>query len=266
MPNHITNEIAFGTDSASLAAFQRMLAEVRAEDGPLGSIDFNKLIPMPEELNIESGSRTEKGLRLYMAFVKESEALAYQGLVSPPEVHDAAVQAHLEKYTKLEQDDPETWTLGKRAAENILKHGAPTWYEWANKNWGTKWNAYRCQPLGPGAHTMRFLTAWSGVPKILEALSRKYPDQRITYRWADEDIGYNVGEMVFEKGQVVEQDIPPGGSREAYEMAAEISGASLEDYGLYLSKDGITYEYREETAAPPSEPPKKKPRTRGDAR
>lgn len=266
MPNNITNEITFGADSASLAAFHKMLAEVRAEDGPLGSIDFNKLIPMPEELNIEAGSRTDKGLRLYTAFVKESEALAYQGLFSPPEAHDAAVQAHLEKYTKLEQDDPETWALGKQAVENILKHGAPTWYEWAPKHWGTKWNAYRCQPLGPGAHTMRFLTAWDGVPKILEALSKRYPDRRITYRWADEDMGYHVGQMIFERGIMVEEDIPPAGSREAYEMAAEIREVSLEDYGLHLSKDGTTYEYREEPAAPPMEPPKKKPKTRGDAR
>lgn len=261
MPNEITNEITFGTDSASLSAFQKMLTEVRAEDGPLGSIDFNKLIPMPETLNIESGSRTDKGLRPYTAFVKESERL-----FSTPEARDAAVQAHLEKYTKLEQDDPETWALGEQAANNILNYGVPTWYEWATKHWGTKWNAYHCQSLSPGAHTMRFLTTWNGVPKILEALSQKYPAQRITYRWADEDMGRNVSAMVFEAGQVVEQDIPPGGSREAYEMAAEIKGVSLENHGLHLSKDGTTYEYREEDMEPPVELPKKKPKTRGEAR
>lgn len=23
-----------------------------------------------------------------------------------------------------------------------LKYGAPTWYEWTNKHWETKWNVY----------------------------------------------------------------------------------------------------------------------------
>lgn len=262
----ITNEITFGTDSASLAAFQKMLTEVRAEDGPFGSIDFNKLIPMPEALNIEAGARTSKGLRLYVAFVKDSRLLAYQGLFSSSNAHAAAVQAHLEKYTKLEQNDPEVWALGKQAAQNIIKFDAPTWYEWAEKNWGTHWNAYHCQPLDPGAHTMRFLTAWYTVPKVLEALSQKYPEQRVTYRWADEHIGYNVGEMAFENGREVGRDIPYEGSREAYEMAAEIRGVNLEDYGLYLSMDEMTYERREAPAAPPMEQPKKKTKRKGDAR
>ena len=57
---------------------------------------------------------------------------------------------------------------------------------------GTKWNAYSCVELGKDDDTLEFFTAWSSVPTILEALSRKYPDQTISYCWADEDIGSNV--------------------------------------------------------------------------
>lgn len=266
MPNHITNEITFGTDSAALAAFQKMLAEMQADDGFLGSIDFNKLIPMPESMNIEAGSRTDKGLKLYKAFLKESENIALQGLVSTPETHESAVQRHLEKFTAEKEADPEAWALGEQALRNIQKYGCATWYEWANHNWGTKWNAYDCRPLGPQSHTMRFSTAWNSVPQILVALSRKYPEQRIVYRWADEDIGHNVGEMTFEKGMVVDLDIPEGSSRAAYEMAADIKKVSLGDYSLHLSKDGTTYEYREDKMEPPMKHPQKKPKTRGDAR
>ncbi|NCB64199.1 MAG: hypothetical protein EOM52_11480 [Clostridia bacterium] len=251
MPNHITNEITFGTDSAALAAFQKMLTEMRADDGPLGSIDFNKLIPMPRSLNIESGSRTNAGLDMYIAFLKESRSVALQGLTFTPKAHEVAVQRHLAKFTAKKDADLEVWELSEQAFQNIQKYGCATWYEWAPQHWGTKWNAYDCCPLGPQSHTMRFLTAWNGVPKILEALSKKYPDQRITYRWADEDIGYNVGEMTFEKGKTVAQDIPAGGSREAYEMAADIKGSALENYGLHLSQDGTTYEYQEEATEQP---------------
>ena len=68
MPNHITNQITFGSDSASLAAFQKMLRDMRMEGQPLGSIDFNKLLPMPKELNMESGTQTERGLELVQGY------------------------------------------------------------------------------------------------------------------------------------------------------------------------------------------------------
>lgn len=48
MPNHITNQITFGTEPAALEAFQKMLRDVQMECQPLGSFDFNKLLPMPK--------------------------------------------------------------------------------------------------------------------------------------------------------------------------------------------------------------------------
>ena len=42
MPNNITNQITFGSDSTALAAFQQMAQDMRMEGQPLGSIDFNR--------------------------------------------------------------------------------------------------------------------------------------------------------------------------------------------------------------------------------
>ena len=97
---------------------------------------------------------------------------------------------------------------------------------------------------------MEFFTAWDSVPKIITLLSKKYPEQTITYRWADEDIGRNVGEMTLKGGEVIDINVPEGGSREAYEMAAEIMGADLSDYDLCLTADGRSYEYRDPDEAP----------------
>ena len=233
MPNHITNMISFGDQPEQVAAFHQMLRELRQEDGVYGSIDFNKLIPMPESLDIEAGSNTNDGLAAYRRFMSGDKAA--------------------ETFRK---ERPEAWALGKRAYENIQQYGAPTWYEWCNRNWGTKWNAYSCAEIDKNADTMEFMTAWSSVPGILEALSRKYPDQAVSYRWADEDIGSNVGEAVFQNGKMVDSNIPVPGSREAYELASDIMGIALEDLDLYLSADKSTYEYREE-------PPKERPHTKG---
>ena len=48
MPNIVTNFVTFGSDEKSRAAFRRMLDAVRKDGEPLGSITFEKLIPMPE--------------------------------------------------------------------------------------------------------------------------------------------------------------------------------------------------------------------------
>ena len=41
-----------------------MLHDMRMDGQPLGSIDFNKLLPMPKELDMEAGTRTDRGLKL----------------------------------------------------------------------------------------------------------------------------------------------------------------------------------------------------------
>ena len=157
MPNHITNLISFGDQPEQVAAFHQMLRDLRQKDGVYGSIDFNKLIPMPKALDIESGTRTTNGLDAYRRFITGDKAGA----------------------EAFQKEHPEEWALGKQAYENIQQYGSPTWYEWCNKNWGTKWNAYSCVELGKDDDTLEFFTAWSSVPTILEALSRKYPDQTI---------------------------------------------------------------------------------------
>ena len=127
-----------------------MLRDLRQKDGVYGSIDFNKLIPMPKALDIESGTKTTNGLDAYRRFITGDKAGA----------------------EAFQKEHPEEWALGKQAYENIQQYGSPTWYEWCNKNWGTKWNAYSCVELGKDDDTLEFFTAWSSVPTILEALSR----------------------------------------------------------------------------------------------
>ena len=219
MPNHVTNHLTFGPDADAIAAFQKMLKEVRDSGKSLGTFDFNKLIPMPPSLNIERSSLTDEGLKLYQAYAQE---LAQAGPVGENLVK--------RKWAVQRRNDPMAWALGEQAYQNVQKYGYPTWYEWANQNWGTKWNAYQCKPLSKSDDTMIFLTAWGAVPNIVATLSRKYPAQTITYRWADENIGYNVGEAVFRGGECVGLNVPEEGSPAAYEMTAEILGIDLSEF------------------------------------
>ena len=251
MPNHITNVIEF---DCSVERFKEIAKSLRSNpEEPLGQVDFNKLIPMPESLAIEAGSRGEAGYKAYKEFVVQSMPL------------DDASREHLEETFKARfKDDPETWELGKQYFQNIMQYGCPNWYDWCCEHWNTKWNAYDCARIEPSDKRLEFSTAWSSVPPIIEAISKKYPDVTMNYSWADEDIGYNVGRITIRNGEVLDENIPEGGTRAAYEMAADIRGDDLEDWGLTLSEDGSTYEWHDMDSF--SEPENDHPSRSGEAR
>ncbi len=247
MPNHITNILTIQADENKV---RNILERVKSEEDGLGSIDFNKLIPMPESLNIEAGSRSNRGLELYRSFLQDSAAIAYADVqnTEPSPQHSETLTALLKKYQELTKDDPELLQLGRKCYENIQNYGCTDWYDWSIKNWGTKWNAYGYKEFPSyqdGDSEIRFLTAWAAPHPILEKLSELYPDVTFSHQWADEDFGHNVGERDYLGGEIVSENIPTGGSAEAYELAADILGIELnsDESGYYLSADESGYFY-----------------------
>ena len=74
-------------------------------------------------------------------------------------------------------------------------------------------------------------------------MAKRYPNLSFEVKWADEDFGYNVGRKEFENGEEIFSHTPPGGSKEALELAAEVHGWDLAEEGyLYNEKTG-EYEY-----------------------
>ena len=217
MPNHVTNNLEF---NCSTERSLEILEFLRVDGEALGSIDFNKLIPMPESLNIEAGSRGSRGKQLYEAYLKEIEGVT--SVSKRDEIY--------RKTVSMCKDDPQMLELGKQYYENKRLYGATNWYDWSIEHWGTKWNAYDWQEARPEDGFVSFNTAWSPVPDLVKLLSEKFPDVRFRYSWADEDIGFNVGIMEFKKGRVVFQDTPEGGSSHAYEIACEIQGYDLDEF------------------------------------
>ena len=66
MPNYVKNILSFDGDPDQVS---RLFSAIKGENGLM---DFNKLIPMPPELEIESGSRTDAGFKEYMGFVADT--------------------------------------------------------------------------------------------------------------------------------------------------------------------------------------------------
>lgn len=228
MPNYVTNKLYF---DCSQTRFNEIAEYLRgSEEAPLGRVDFNVLIPKPASLDIESSTRGQRGFEAYQHYMQNLPGI-------DEEAREEFKKQCMSAFTLRDEDE---WNLGKQYYENLMDYGAKTWYEWSNMYWGTKWNAVDCQ-IAPEERELVFETAWSSVPKIISRISSAFPDVGIRYQYADEDLGHNVGEMLFSGGNIVwELDITDG-SREAYELSAMIQGIDLEDYG-YKLVNGI-YEY-----------------------
>ena len=204
MPNYIKNILSFDGDQDQVS---RLFSAIQGENGP---VDFNKLIPMPSELEIEAGSRTTAGFKKYMEFVTDNSFST--------EMEPAYLAAHPEI-------DREEWDLGKQAFHNLQNFGCPTWYEWRTQNWGTKWNASSAEVSDD---RLFFLTAWNAPKPVMEKLSGMFPTVSIHHIWADEDIGYNCGECTYQNGAVTQEHLPTG--QEAIELGCDLWNIEPEEF------------------------------------
>lgn len=238
MPNHVENIITLKGDEKKIS---EMLKAIQNDDYGLGTVDFNKIIPMPESLNIEAGSRTDRGLKLYKEFIseclfdcRETDILKISA--------DTLAESEKSYLSKQKEIDSAEWKLGKTAWNNIQKYGAPTWYEWRINNWGTKWGAYGYAKGTDYSKSedLQFQTAWSAPNPILRKLSEMYPDITFEHAWADEDIGQNCGRKIYCNGECIEKYYPES-QKDGIEFACRIWDYDPADLDLTLNKTENKY-------------------------
>lgn len=258
MPNNITNKVVLHGDEEQI---QKLLEYVKYDDEEIGSVDFNKIIPMPESLNMTSGSVEHDAINAYLSAVnpdnkgftqvKKFDKDEFERIVNKINSHYYITKCKtnleageiadvLDRYGEI-GDVMSLVKLGERYVDNLQKYGATTWYDFCISTWGSKWNSY--EPDDFYDNTLTFQTAWSRVMPIIQKLSEMFPDITMEYRWADEDIGSNVGEADFVAGECTREYIPDSQSKEAYELAFDIQGETAEDFGLQYFEESGTYEY-----------------------
>ncbi len=92
---------------------------------------------------------------------------------------------------------------------------------------------------------VRFFTDDNCPYEAINILSELFPSVKIRLQWADEDLGYNVGEITIKNGDVIDSKAPKGGSDEAYAMAMVITEDKfyITDFLYSIEEDEMDEEF-----------------------
>ena len=194
MPNYVINIIKIEGEQHTI---DELMLSVKSDES---DFDFEKIIPSPESMKIESSTNTDISLAIY-EFEKAGSDHKLVNYLSYPWAKAANVKNTLELCEYLKKNGRYQEELGKITYENIVQYGCKDWYEWNCKYWGTKWNS---SDSFSNENTISFQTAWSTPYPVIEELSKKYPTIIFTIDYADEDIGSNCGTYKFQNGLLLE--------------------------------------------------------------
>ena len=157
MPNYVYNTVTFRPEDVD-----KVKALVCNNDEPF---DFNKIIPMPESLNITSGSPTYDAMKYLAGKLDELTKYPDEG-----EEPDPSFFSEMDTLGyRSPQTLPELKVFAGIVKDNMEKYGCTDWYTWRNMHWNTKWNACDAYWVDNVCH---FDTAWSDPEPVFLELSR----------------------------------------------------------------------------------------------
>lgn len=238
MPNHVSQVVVFSGPKESIDKIKALLSDNEKERG---SLDFNKLIPMPESMKITSGSATDDAITIIKSKAPTllqyyiNQGYSYHGgvlrdsrgrtgnylvrdLVSklkevadnPDAITEAMVlnQTLSEVIAVAVKAKVESFVHGSTAIDNINRYGFKDWLGWSIANWGTKWNGYdgRIDQEEDDFLKISFSTAWSPPMPVYTKLAETFPEVSFTVKAIDE--GWNFAcILTAEEGDITEIDV-----------------------------------------------------------
>jgi len=108
--------------------------------------------------------------------------------------------------------------------EDAYAKGMVYWRDWNETNWGTKWNAF--ESFRKSDTSVYFCTAWAPPFPVIEALSEKFPDEKIVIRIAGETNRHFAAKYSYVSGVQYEseEDILHSGTPRKHRFAAKVRG------------------------------------------
>ena len=213
MPNWVRTRLTFNGKKNRVAEIKELVKTTGKDDEGrdyTNEFDFNKVIPMPEELDIASSSSGEWGMSYLILKAKSSILWTKDD------------RSFMERMEKQKEENPDRFNedieLGKKYLSNIAKYGHKDWYSFCSSSdgWNTKWNA--CEVEWTDENQVEFETAWSFCFNVVIQLSKKFPDVAIEFSFADEDCGSNDGCGTIKDGEEIDCEYPETGDNRAYEI------------------------------------------------
>ena len=176
------------------------------EGNPESVLELKKQLNTPftkshEQWDIETGSMQTK------EYTYSNPVFAFWNVIRPTNMEEYDKQP---KRSSLPTSDPNWW-----ADTNKVASTDDSWYNWNNRNWGTKWDVavsndekypdtevYDEEPNGDNLVLVyKFQTAWSPAFPVMEKLSAQYPDLLLTLNY-QEETGWG-GEAEFLRGELI---------------------------------------------------------------
>ena len=172
---------------------------VTGEDKTCLVFTFKGAVPMPDSLNICSGSTTDRAVAciLYEKGVYEHpsldtiDSMMKWGWLKDEIKGDTIEEKRESAYKHLMKDvDEKSLMEGKKAIINYEEYGCKDWYSWCIANWGTKWDAGNQEiNLAQGEDKKKFIdeivegeefliyfeTAWSPPMEWMQKASERFP-------------------------------------------------------------------------------------------
>lgn len=192
MPNHVVNVLQINGTPEQVQLVRETIRGDEDADGRNAPrlVDFEKIVPMPESLDIKDGIEA-------MAVRYETEGARHPS----DDLHERP---------GFDQ------VIYEQCLENVRLHGHATWHGWCRANWGTKWNAYTQVEREP--HIIEFQTAWNMPHKFMQMLAARFPEVEFVVKFADEDIGRNCGIATYRGGVLASLEDPDDPTAFAYEL------------------------------------------------
>ena len=216
-------------------------------------VDFNKVIPLNKDLEIEAGA-VEYQTRL--SYFPKEDILAFQRdfldiylgmLLTKRSTQNSFVKKAMQKLPlSLKNKIIEVYNISMTKKEvntyienifkgyfNVQRYGYPNWYVAKTNEWSTKWNASNTVLDG---NEIEFTTAWSTPMRVWEKLSLITP---ITVAFADmDDVGGSFGIIQFENGTPVHEfRCEEEGDIEDMAQALAITGEGLDYFENYTDEE-----------------------------
>ena len=156
MPNWCQNEVTvIASDREQAEAFVNFIKYEQ------NYFSFDRVIPMPDDL---------KGTRSPATIVSQEEYDKWLEDSNP----------NIKRYLK-----PITQEMSDRFKK---EYGCDNWYDWTNKNWGTKWDT-DCGEIDIddfGRVEYKFDTAWGPPKPIYKALRELFPKLEISWFYRED--------------------------------------------------------------------------------